>query len=75
LNILYVFVNAKPENPQKLAILTSQLIYPPQNYPPQNYPPQNYPPVFPPTQNGSTLPPGYGYGQAQNPAYPPSYYR
>jgi hypothetical protein len=49
--------------------------YPPQNYPPQNYPPQNYPPVFPPTQNGSTLPPGYGYGQAQNPAYPPSYYR
>jgi hypothetical protein len=31
--------------------------------------------VFPPTQNGSTLPPGYGYGQAQNPAYPPSYYR
>jgi hypothetical protein len=49
--------------------------YPPQNYPPQNYPPQNYPPVFPPIQNGSTLPPGYGYGQAQNPAYPPGYYR
>lgn len=51
--------------------------YPPQNYPPQNYPPQNYPPVFPPTQNGSTLPPGYGYGQAQGQgqAYPPGYYR
>ena len=51
--------------------------YPPQSYPPQNYPPQTYPPVFPPTQNGSTLPPGYGYGygQAQGAPYPPGYHR
>jgi hypothetical protein len=70
--------------PQNWPPQVPQQNYPPQNYPPQvpqqnypqqNYPPQNYPPVFPPTQNGSTLPPGYGYGQAQNPAYPPSYYR
>lgn len=49
--------------------------YPAQNYPPQNYPPQNYPPQYPPSQNGSTLPPGYGYGQAQGQVYPPGYYR
>lgn len=61
--------------PQNYPPQVPQQNYPQQNYPPQNYPPQNYPPVFPPTQNGSTLPPGYGYGQAQNPAYPPSYYR
>ena len=70
--------------PQNWPPQVPQQNYPPQNYPPQvpqqnypqqNYPPQNYPPVFPPTQNGSTLPPGYGYGQAQNPAYPPGYYR
>jgi hypothetical protein len=61
--------------PQNYPPQVPQQNYPQQNYPPQNYPPQNYPPVFPPTQNGSTLPPGYGYGQAQNPAYPPGYYR
>ena len=61
--------------PQNWPPQVPQQNYPQQNYPPQNYPPQNYPPVFPPTQNGSTLPPGYGYGQAQNPAYPPGYYR